>query len=397
MTGVSTLAQAIRQIENIKTQQLNFSDLSTQLATGKKTQSYSGLDVDALTSVRSRTNLSSLEIFSGNIKRADVTINLMLASVGEFQAQTEEFSNSLINFIQEGNHQRGEDVFFDDPLTTENDAIVVGNTSREVDTALQAVIDHANSLFGFLGDLMNAKEGDRYLLAGADSAQRPYTDNGTLDASISTLLTQWKSGAITTDDLLADLFDGTALNGNPDAITDTTVGFSSSLSNNNAGKVFIRASEGSEFEYTTLANEEALRNIMVVMSVIRNENFSPIVDVYENGVFPGVPDVEGAPGTTAREQQENFYALYNGMTTRVQNSIDEIDTIRFRLETVRAQANETSKSQDDQRQLLLNTIGDIEDIDSSEVAVRLTTLQTQLEASFSVTAITQRLSLINFL
>ena len=57
MTGVSTLGQALRQIDNISAQQKLFSQLSTQMATGKKTQSYAGLNTDALTSLRSRTQL----------------------------------------------------------------------------------------------------------------------------------------------------------------------------------------------------------------------------------------------------------------------------------------------------------------------------------------------------
>lgn len=397
MTGVSTLGQALRQIENIKTQQLTFSDLSTQLATGKKTQSYAGLGTDALTSVRSRTNFTSLEVFINNITRADTTVSLTLSAVEEFQAQTKNFADTLVSFVQQGAHQIGNNVTFDDPATTAIEDTIVGNTSAEIDVPFQSVINQATTLSGFVTELLNAREGDRFLLAGADSSEQPLNDTGTLDATLSTLITEWKNGNITTQDLIADLFDGTALNGNPDAITDSTIGYSASLSNDSAGRVFVRADENSEFDYTTLANEQSLRNIVVGLAVFQNENLPPIVNVYEDGVFPGVPDAQGAPGDTAAEQQDSFYELYNAIMANVLASIDDVDDIRFRLETVRVQANETLESQKDQRQLLLNTIGEIEDIDQNEVAVRLTTLQTQLEATFNVTSITQRLSLINFL
>tara|TARA_R110001592_G_scaffold3525_16_gene19957 strand:+ start:855 stop:2054 length:1200 start_codon:yes stop_codon:yes gene_type:complete len=397
MTGVSTLGQALRQIENLNLQQTSLAKLSTQLATGKKSQSYSGLSTDALSSVRSRTELSSIEVYINNIKRANTTIGLTLNAVEEFQAQSGEFSNTLVNFLQEGDHLLGEDVFYDDPATPEDDAIKVGKTSSKVDTDFQAVINHAENLFGFFGELLNTQEGDRYLLAGADSLNKPFNDTGTLDTAISTLLTDWKNGSITTDDLLADLFDGTALNGNTNAITDATIGFSSTLSSNQAGDVFVRADENSEFEYTTLANDDSFRDIMVIMAVMKNENFSPIVDVYENGTYPGVPDAKGAPGTTAKEQQDSFYELYNAMTKRASAAIDEIDQTRFDLETVRVQMNETKESHVDQQELLFTTVSDIENVDTNEVAVRITTLQTQLQASYNVTAITQQLTLANYL
>ena len=397
MTGVSTLGQALRQIENLGLQQTQFADLSTQLATGKKSQTYTGLGTDALRSVRARTSLTSIDVYINNIGKADTTISLMLDAVEEFQAQTGAFATSLTNFLQEGDHQLGENVYYDDPLTPENDNIIVGKTSAELDTDFTAVINHSKNLFDFLGELLNTQEGDRYLLAGADSLNQPLDDKGTLDSTISNLLTEWKNGNITTDELISDLFDGTALNGNSDAITDTNIGYSSSLSAENAGDVFVRADNNSEFKYTALANEDSFRDILVGMAVIKNENLPPIVDVYEDGNYPGVPDVKGAPGSTAEEQQNNFYQLYNAIADKVAESIDQIDQTRFRLETTRVQMNETKESHVQQKDLLLTEVANVEDVDVNEVAVRITTLQTQLQASYSVTAITQQLNLANYL
>jgi len=345
MTGVSTLAQILRQIDSINTQQSAFSTLSEQLSTGKKTQKFSGLGTDALTSVRAHADLSSLDIYINNITRADTTIELSL------------------NVIEE----------------------------------IQSVVNHATNLFGFLGELLNEKRGDSYMFAGADSLTEPFKDNGTLDSALNTLIQQWKDGAITTDEFIADINDRTAFSGNPDALTDSVIGYSSSLSSDNAGRVFVRADENSEFEYTTLANEDGFRNLMVALAVIKNENLTPITDVYTNGVYTGTPDVQGAPGANADEQKNNFYTLFNELVGIVQTSIDDLDTVRFRSETVRVQLNETQLSHVDQQNLLANTISQIEDVDTSQVAVELSVLQTQLEASYSVTSISQQLSLVNFL
>ncbi len=397
MTGISTLGQALRQIESLNSQNLLFSKLSMQMSTGKKTQFYSGLNTDALTSVRSRTELSSIEVYTNNILRADTTLGLTVTNVEEFQEQVKNFSGTLIGLLKEGSHQLGDDVRYDDPATQNEESTIVGNTSSKLDADLTSVINHAKNLYGFLGELLNTKEGDHYLFAGADILEKPFNDTGTLDAALNTLITSWKNGTITTDELIADIRDGTALSGNPDAITDTTIGYSASLSNGSAGDIFIRADDDSEFKYTTLANEESFRNVIVALAVIKNENLPPIVDVYEDGVYPGVPDAKGAPGATAEEQQQNFYKLYSAISQMVSDSIDGIDQIRFRIETTRVQMNETKQTHIDQRELLLNTVSNVEDVDVNEVAVKLTTLQTQLEASYRVTALTQRLNLVSFL
>ncbi len=397
MTSVSTLGQSLRQIEGLNLQNKLFSELSMQLTTGKKTQFYSGLNTDAITSVRSRTELSSIQVYINNITRANTTIGLTVSSVGEFQAQSQNFADTLSGLLQEGSHQMGDNVLYDDPVTPEIEDIIVGNTSSKLDANLSNVISQASDLYDLLGNLLNNKEGDRYLFSGADINERPFKDTGTLDAALNTLITNWKNGTITTEDLIADIKDGSALNGNADAITDSMIGFSASLSNETAGDVFIRADENSEFKYTTLANEESLRNVMVALAVMKNENLPPIIDVYEDGNYPATPDVKGAPGATAAEQQENFYQLYNAMSQMVSQSIDGIDKIKFKLETVRVQVTETKKSLTDQKFLLENTVMDVEDIDVNEVAVKLTTLQTQIESSYRVTAITQNLSLVNFM
>jgi flagellar hook-associated protein 3 FlgL len=397
MTGVSTLGQALRQIENISSQQILFSQLSTQMATGKKTQSYAGLNTDALTSLRSRTQLSNIEIFKNNMTRADTRIGLMLTSVEEFQAQSREFSKTQTTMVIQGPHQQGEEVYYDDPLTSVVETTIVGRTSALPDNDLKSVMDHASNLYNFLVDLVNTQDGDRYVLAGADSLVKPVNDQGTLDAAITSLISDWKAGTITTDDLIRDLKDRTSTGGNPDALTDTIVGFSPSLTSGNSGDVFIRVSEETEFKYTALANESGFRDVLVALAFLKSDDLGPIEDVYPDGVYPGVPTEIGAPGANSAEKQENFYKVYKELTTMVSQAIDQIDEIRFRLETVRAQMDQTQKSHQNQKTLLLNTITGVEDVDTNEVAVKLTTLKTQLEASYQVTALTAGLSLINFI
>lgn len=117
MTSVSTMGQALNQIRLISDQNLLLSQLTNQLATGKKTQKFSGLGTDVLTSERSRSGLNTLDVYTNNIKIADRQIKTMINAIEEFKAHAENFSNALILFSQESVHQQGDEIIYDDPLT----------------------------------------------------------------------------------------------------------------------------------------------------------------------------------------------------------------------------------------------------------------------------------------
>ena len=95
---VSTLGQALDQIDRLKVIQSDFSLLSSQLATGKKTQKFTGLGSDILTSKRARADFKSLEIYKTNITNGEQRINQTLTALKEFRAQTANFQNYLFNF-----------------------------------------------------------------------------------------------------------------------------------------------------------------------------------------------------------------------------------------------------------------------------------------------------------
>ena len=400
MAGISTLGQALEQIERIKNQQLRFGMLSTQLATGKKTQVFSGLGTDVLTSQRARTDFSAIDGYIDNITNADRRIKLMLTAIEEFQAQAENFSAALTNFSQEGIHSDGDLVVWDDPTTPDDEeAIPIGSDSAIADVDFRNLQQMAGSMFEFMVTLLNQQENERYLLGGAETLTKPLNMTGTLDAAITTRLADWKAGNITTDQLIADLEDRTTSGGNLDAITDTVIGYNSVLSNNNAGQIFIRVSDRAEIEYSVVANEKGFRDVIVALSYFRSEGLPPMVDEVEIDPNTGLPVIltEGAPGQTTDEMKENFFAVFNRLTGMVEAAIDDVDRLRFKLEGVRARMNEVKIDYQNQKNLILTTISDVENVDMNEVALNIKTMEIQLEASYRVTALTASLSLVNFL
>ncbi len=395
MTGVSTLGQALAQIERFKDVQFRFATLSTQLATGKKTQKFTGLGSDILTSQRARADFKSLDVYTNNITHADRRIKTTLNTIEEFKAQAENFAAALVGFTQESTHQEGDIVFFDDPVTpniTEN--IQIGHTSATPDIDFQTLQDLASNLFDFMVNLLNQQDGDRFVLSGAETTTQPLVDGGTLDTAVSSLLTGWKTAGITTSELISGLRSSDA-SSNPNAVTDSIIGYSAPLSSGAVKDIFVRVDDNTELDYTALANDPAFRDILVAMAYFKNENLPPIADEIDPVTM--AVTTNGAPGTTLDEMKDNFYQVFNDLTGLVNGAIDRIDQVRFKLETVRARIDEIKQSHQEEKNLLVSTIDNIENVDINEVAVEINSLQIQLDASFRVTARLQELSLVNFI
>jgi flagellin-like hook-associated protein FlgL len=160
----------------------------------------------------------------------------------------------------------------------------------------------------------------------------------------------------------------------------------------------VRTSETSEIEYTALADDQSFRDIIVAMSIFKNDNLGPIADVYAEPYTPGDPAlVNGAPGSDIDEMKENFYKVYNDISSMVSNAIDDIDKVLFKLQGVRARLDGIRTNQIEEKNALLNTVSNVEQVDTNEVALKIQTLQVQLEASYRVTALMGELSLTRFI
>lgn len=399
MSGVSTLGQALDQIEKIKTQQLKFGILSTQLSTGKKTQEFSGLGTSVLTSKRARADFTSLDKYIENIKNTDRRIQLMSIAIDEFKEQTEHFATALVHFAQQSTHQEDRVVYWDDPTTTAIENIALGVDTDQPDVDFRTLQQLASNIFDFAVDLLNQQEGDRYLLGGAETLTKPLGSTDTLDSAMSTLLAGWKDGTISTEDFIDDLVDRSASSGNPNAITDSVIGYNAVLSNGDSGNVYARVSDTAEIEYTVLANDRSFRDVLVALAYIKNGDLPPAVDEVEIDPGTGLPVIitEGAPGDTLDDMKENFFAVFNQLTGMVNKAIDDIDQLRFKIESVRARLDTIKTNYTNQKNLLQTTISDVENVDINEVALTINTLQIQLEASYRVTALTSQLSLVNFM
>lgn len=373
MTGISNLGQALDQISRLKSQQVTLDTFSTQIATGKKTQQFSGLGGDVIRSQRARANLNSIDQYTTNIINAHRRIDLMNSSVQQISAQ----ANTLTG-----------------PLTS-----VQGGDLPDFDTVQQL----AGDVLDFIIDLANTKDGERYLFAGSDSSVKPINDTGQYDSYLggfvpnadditnpaittSGFIGEWGDGTITTDEFIESYSN----------VNENILGYSESLVSGSTGDVRVRVDENSDFDYTVLANNDAIKELVIAIGVLKN-----------------LPPPQNAPGALndptainagqdippfpSAEKQENFFKVMNDVQQKIVQAVDKLERDEYRLELVRAQTEIIREQYTYETNSLQNIVADVEDIDLTETIARLQQAQTGLEASFSVTALLSDLTLVNFL
>ncbi len=359
MTFVSTLGQSLDQVERIKITQLKLATLQNQVATGKKTQEFKGLGTDVLFSKRARADFTKLDSYINNIDIADRRIKLMVGALTEVKNQAE----SVLNAIE---------------IQTQQGEIEIGAISN-------LAVNTAN----FLNDLINERDGDRYLFGGSETLAPPLANTGTLDTYVVTQLNDWVNSTIDTDQLIASYRDrtGTAMN-------DTLMGYSAPIASGTVKDVFVRVEDTAEINYTVLANTQGIRDILAGVSMMAG--LDPVLD--EITLDPGDPiTTVTAPGATKQEQNDNFFKFFNDVGAMMSRALDLVDDELFNLSQDQAQINTIKTDHKLDQNLLQDTIAEVEDVDMNEVALKLNILQIQLEASFRITASLGQLSLSNFL
>lgn len=374
MTGISNLGQALDQIARLKNQQVTLDTFSTQIATGKKTQQFSGLGTDVLRSQRARADINKLTQYSTNITNSNRRLTLMTGSLEGVSSQANKIVGALNTLKQ-------------------------GGDLPEFETTQKLVSD----VYDYIIDLLNTKDGERYLFAGSDSGVKPIEDNGLFDSYLgefvpdetditnpplvsSGFIGDWADGTITTDEFIAAYSN----------VNETILGYSESIVSGTTGQVRVRVDENSDFDYTLLANSPGLKELVTALGVLKNlpppENAPGALN--DPAATLSADDVPPFP---SEEKQENFYKVFNDLAAKITKAVDKIEAEEYRLSLVQAQTQTIKEHYRYQIEAFKNTVAEVEDVDLTETVAKIQQLQIGLEASYSVTALISDLTLVNFL
>ena len=358
MVSVTTLGQATDQIDRLRILQTDLATLQRQLASGKKANTFDGLGIDAIQSLRGRADFSEIDSYLANIKTANRRMNLMTSSLTKIQEQTENFQNAFAIQTSEGN-------------------IDLSSISR--------ISENTRT---FMEDLVNVRDGERYLFGGADTQNPPLQDNGSLNSYAASRVQDWIDGTLTTDEFIESYTDR-------DALTDTIVGYSTVISSGEQQSITVRVQQSTEIDYTVEGNNSAFRDIMVTTAILNEMDAALDKVALEDGDNPSTTTV--APGADASEQNDNFFRVYNDLSNKLNTALDGINGHIFTISNAQAQAQQVGETHKVQQNVVLDQITDVENVDINEVAVKINSLSIQLQASYSVTAAISQLSLVNFL
>ena len=373
MTGISNLGQALDQISRLKNQQITLDNFSTQIATGKKTQQFSGLTADVLRSQRARADINKLDQYTNNITNGHRRINLMTGALQQIKSQANNLVNGLTIAPQGGEYPDFE-------------------TTKQL----------ADDVYDYIIDLMNTKDGERYLFAGSDSSIPPIEESMLFDSFLGTFryddtdlvtpsevsgfIGSWGAGLITTEEFI-DAYHNT---------DENTLGYSSALVSGTTGEVKIRVDENSDFDYTLLANNDGMKDLIIAIGVLKNMPPPEHAPGALNTPIPPNTALEQAP-FPSEERQENFYQVINDLAATIVKAVDKLEQEEYRLSLVEAQTEMVKEHYVYQTNAFKSVVAEVEDVDLTDTVAKLQQVQLGLEASFSVTALISNLSLVNFL
>lgn len=328
---ISTLAQQINSVKRIKDIQGKMFAFQEQISTGVKYQTFKEYGVNAQRIQEYRGDLIESQIYIDNIDLAQINIKQMNTSIQEIIAQAGNVLGAISVQLEKGK---------DFDLDTIKSAAAA---------ALQVV--QAN---------INSRIGDRYLFSGTDVGNAPYTGANTATTNFQTHITNWLNGTDTT----------AAFETNIDSMTDSQLGYSTTVQT--AKRIFARADDSFEVDYTVFATEDGFKNVLAGLNALAN---------YER------------PGTGDIPTDDEFFDMLNVFYRKIQQGVTDLRRSSAGIASA-AQTLETVKQNLlDDRQNYQRVLEATEATDVTDAVVRFQSLQTQLEASFRVTSILSELTL----
>lgn len=376
MTGISTLGLFSRlQQANLGTQQ-RLQDLNDQIATGKKGSRFGDFGPsDSRISLDLRPTLDRFDVYTRNINLSRGRTDVMETVLTRVSEIARDMSDTLVSV--QGTFQPS-----------------MGPIREKAAKGLQEVTE-----------LLNTVVDGRYVFAGAENQTPPVSDAGVAD-----LLSSFRSvsggypaafadaASVTADMTAVSLQRDTSAAGVAGWLTAapaSSLYSANVIATTNDVAVTLRVDDGMDRQiygvpgYDGSGNADTSQEQNLRADAIQfREIIRGLATVATMGDYP-------TNGTTAEQQ---------GFKTVVQFAQDSLKSGKARLDDQIGILGNTAKTIDDTRVRLDQTalhlkqvLGEAEDVDVADAISKLQLAQTQLQASYRVTAKLQELTLVNFL
>jgi flagellar hook-associated protein 3 FlgL len=236
--------------------------------------------------------------------------------------------------------------------------------SQLQDTAPQGAIvsGQAQDALQNVVQKLNEQVNGKYVFTGDDIFNPPLNNQGTLNTNMATLVAGWMAGAPTPASVAAGAR----------AVTDTNLGLSSTVVA--SGNISFRGDDNTDIDYTVKANQAGFSDVLRGLAIISN-----------------------LPQPTTPAEQTNYWAIVNGAISLLDQGSKSIDTYQGQLGNTTNQVKGLLAQHSDNQATFTTLVGSIEDADLAVASTQIQTLQTQLQASYSVVGQVKNLSLVNYI
>lgn len=340
--NVSTLGQNKFLMSRVSELQAQILDYQSRVSTGKKTDRYSGIGLEAKPHLDLTVERQAIEAFQNTISTTELRVESMQTSLTRMTEICRDVRNEAIRTTDKGNS--------------------VGNEVLKT-KAIEAIYEVTR--------LLNVNAGGRYLFAGRDTATEPMRPAGAigtpgtpLDDIENIVNTGPVPPPISTAGTAAPVFAaiqayfGVTANS---YVADTT-----------GAPISARIDHGVDLTYGIRGDDPAFRALLT-------------------GLYAA------AGITISATNEDGADALAQLAADQIGTAIDQVQALAAKLGTQQKILEEKKDSLGRFDDFLEQRIGTIENADYAESITRLTMLQSQLQASFQITAQMRELTLTNFL
>jgi flagellar hook-associated protein 3 FlgL len=253
--------------------------------------------------------------------------------------------------------------------------VAVGDGKTSAQTLQQTA---AEGLKGLIGSL-NASSGGQYLFGGINSDAKPLADyfaapataaskqavDGAFAAAFGVAQGDPGAAAITASDMQS------FLDGDFKALFDGPQ-WSATWSQASSENIQSRISSTEVVETSVNANEQAVKKLAMAYTMVADLGAGQLND-------------------------ETFRVVAETATRMISEGIHEVTALQGRVGAAQGRIAQVNERMSMQIDFLGKDIGSLENVDPYEAATRVTTLMTQLETGYALTARIQRLSILNYL
>lgn len=332
-SGISDIGARLSQQYTLKILREQLNTAQLQASTGKKSQTLAGLGP---------AGASQSISLRGKMNVIDVYTNNLNTAKTRFQimdASLTSINDDARDFLSTLREQLQSGM----PKAT-----ILSETGK---ANLQSIVDKLNTQFN-----------GRHLFAGDDITGKPINNVAALNTSMATLGAAWLAGAPTVSSVTADV----------SAVTGTGLGMSTSAIL--AGDVSMRVDDNTDIDMTLKVTQSGFSDILRGIAMIVN-----------------------LPQPTTTAEQNNYWTVVNSAIALIESGTSAVDQSQGAI-GARAKIVDNLLVQHKETQSVYETfIGDVEDVDAAESAIKFQALQTQLETSYTIIGSLRNLTLANFI